>query len=209
MTTSKWDEMSSPRNHDTCKHCMPMSGYSVFVGDDSTVDGCATGHYTCYYHATNDDKAIASDQTRRAFARGGAASIHLRSRLKLSSDVDWPYGCVDTATRERLLTWLEHEDLYWATMPTYHECTRWVRLGYCRKMRCSEEIHRIGSWFDHSSYWKSKDGHRRVLVSQPYSTIEYVWEDIAYLHNDHRLRLEVREDAWYGRYTVFIGLWNI
>lgn len=200
-----------------CRRCTPGYTTSVFVGESCEQPRPEAGHWTCLRHATPDEQALVVDQTRRAIARGARKFERLPEDF-LSADwahaVNWPYGCQGTTTRERLLLWLEAEDLRWSRGPTYcNSCLRWVKLGYCRMSRgCETSIRRVSSglhsWVDHITHWQSKGNKRRVLVSQPYLTLEDSYNETLLLTLDPDVRVEVRDDGWYGVNTTFIGIWG-
>ncbi len=205
------DMMTLARGNATCRYCAPGSGRSIFIGDSGTEEGCRDGHYTCARHATDADKKLLVEQAKRAVARRGATPRSFGRQRDMLDTVNWPYGCVDTATCERLLTWLEKENLAWSSGPTYHDyvgCTRWVQLGYCRKITCDGQFAFGDPWLDHVSYWRSTNINRWVMISQPYESATHAKRGTAHLRNVEGVQVEVHGNSWYGHGTAFVALWG-
>lgn len=147
----------------------------------------------------------AKTQVERAIARG--------CKVYRGGELDWPYGPnINADSRERLLDWLDAEDLHWTAEPKYHDnggCLRWVQLGYCRRLNCQDRantVHRF--WVDHVSYWRSKDKRRWCMVSQPYMKVADAIEETRWIKGEPGVRVEVRDDSWYGYGTAFIAIWG-
>lgn len=123
---------------------------------------------------------------------------------------DWPYGPnISLMMRVRLLDWAEARGLRQSRKPTCGgACLRWVRLGYCRKYECDEHLAHNARLIDHVSWWRTADEKSWCLVSQPYSKVEWVTEELSRLDLGDDVHVKVREDSWYGHGTVIVEMWG-
>jgi len=141
-------------------------------------------------HLTDAEQALAADCDRRGRAIGIPDSRYSpdfdrRSRVAW---LDWPYGpniCIPT--RVAMLDWAEQHGLKFRRKGCLH-------LPDDRPREC----------WDHLTYWTGPAGEQ-VLVSHPYGLKQ---EAATWLRGLTGVRVEIRDEGWYGAGTTFIAVWQ-
>jgi hypothetical protein len=163
-----------------------------------------TGVRTCARHFTAEQQALLAELDRRG------AAIGLK-RDTAEGTLSWPYGPnIDVASRLAMVTWAEGLELRRAARQLLN-CVCWPTSN--RRSRCDcglgETPHgKPDHIWDHVTHWKHRSGGRAVVVLQPYE-LTYAGQAILDQWNTREdVHIEIRDDAWYGSGTTFIGIWN-
>lgn len=153
----------------------------------------------CWKHATPEQRELVDGLDRRARGQG-ILEMHGGKPL-------WPYGPnINVEARSRMLEWTEFYDLRRAGRRV-HGCLHWLRTGRCGRLGCLAEFTQRYGWADHVTAW-NRGRTPKVLVAQPYGLSDKGRRELQELDKEPDLRVEIREDSWYGCGTTFIGIWR-
>lgn len=176
-------------------HCCP-------AGEGSGIYFPGSEVRTCRRHFTPEQAALIHELDRRGVAVG---------LTKSADGVTWPYGPnIDVTSRQAMVTWAEQHGLRRVTSYQRLQCVCWPtsnRRSVCECGRGRSFSPPDHIW-DHVTHWKTREGARAVVVLQPYDWTESGREILNEWASRDDVRIEVREDSWYGHGTKFIGIWN-
>ncbi|GAB4001776.1 hypothetical protein GCM10029992_38190 [Glycomyces albus] len=180
------------------EHCCAVGEGKGIVFDHQT------GVRTCTRHFRAEQRALVMELDERGAAVG-------LKRDTTSGGVDWPYGPnIDVPSRLAMVTWAEGLGLRRATRQQL-QCVCWPTSN--RRSRCDcgfgeSAFGKPDEIWDHVTHWKTRRGERAVIVLQPYGVTDTGRAILDRWNAREDAYIEIRDDAWYGHGTTFIGIWN-
>lgn len=180
------------------EHCCKVGEGKGIVFDEQT------GARTCTRHFTAEQQALVKELDERG------AKIGLKWDATLGT-LNWPYGPnIDVPSRQAMVTWAEGLGLR-RVAPQRLNCVCWPTSN--RRSRCDCGLGETAygkpdTIWDHVTHWKTSSGERAVVVLQPYGVTDTGRAILDRWNTRDDVHVEIRDDAWYGSGTTFIGIWN-
>jgi hypothetical protein len=180
------------------EHCCKAGDGKGVVFDEQT------SVRTCRHHLTAEQKALVEELDVRGI------TIGLR-RDTTDGTLNWPYGPnIDVPSRLAMVGWAEGLGLRRATGQQLN-CVCWPTSNRRSRCECGLGETAYGKpdhiW-DHVTHWKHRDGGRAVIVLQPYNVTDTGRAILDRWNTREDVHIEIRDNAWYGHGTTFIGIWN-
>ncbi|MCD0445798.1 D-lyxose/D-mannose family sugar isomerase [Glycomyces sp. A-F 0318] len=179
------------------KHCCPRGAQAGIQFDES-------GSRTCRRHYSSEQASLIQDLDRRGTAIGLSRDD--------ADQLRWPASAnTDVQARTALTTWAESHRLRRSQGQPVLHCVCWPtshRRSRCECGHNGTQFYLCDATFGHLTHWSTPAGERAVLVYQPYQITDAGRAILDEWNARNDVHIEIRDDAWYGHGTTFIGIWN-